>query len=57
MRIREGTPANGKLTNRLRRIAVQITGQLPEGRKDALYVLDYARHLLGVLDEPDDLVR
>lgn len=48
---------NSNQVRALRKLATTITGQLPARREDALYVLEYARHLIGVLEEPDDLVR
>lgn len=48
---------NSKQIIALRKIAATVLGHLPARREDALYVLDYARHLIGVMEEPDELIR
>jgi hypothetical protein len=43
-------------TKRLRRLSVQIAGQLPEECSDAIYVLEYAKHLIFMMEKPDPAV-
>lgn len=38
---------------RLRRLSVQIAGQLPEVAADAIYVLEYAKRLIEIMDRPE----
>jgi hypothetical protein len=38
---------------RLRRLANQIVGQLPEEFDEAVYVLDYTKKLITILEAPE----
>ena len=53
MRRRKRAFVNASETIELRRVSVQLAGQLPAGRAAAIYVLDYARKLVDVMHEPE----